>query len=250
MLSSTVAPRTLYCRTSPCSFKWLAWTFGSCLPCFFLRPAPVSVSRPEPCTGVALSDSATPALRRIIRALTARSGNRISIDLFASAANTACPRYFSEFYEQEAEGQDALSQPSWASSVCPTCALRRPEFVLLFPPFPLICQAVRKAQCDRAHGILVVPFATADWWHTVVSAAVPRSHTNRLKPAPRIACDPRHVSRQSNPPGYYLAVLHFDFWQGPSPRPRPCIHSSILRPKQLDQLDPDQQALRVALQGR
>jgi hypothetical protein len=219
------------------------------LPPMFLlaSPAPASAPRHYPCTGASLADSVTPLLHRIIRTLASRSRNRISIDLFATAENTFCPRYFSEFYEQGAEGQDALSQPSWASSICPTCALRRPEFVLLFPPFPLI----RHAQCDRAHGILVVPFATtADWWHTVVSASVPRSHTNRLKPALRIACDPRHVSLQSNPPGYYLAVIHFDFWQGPSPRPRPCIHSNIPRPPQLNQLDPDQRALWVALQGR
>jgi hypothetical protein len=221
-------------------------------PMFLLAPsAPAPTPRSDPCTSASLADSATPLLHRLISTLAARSRNRISIDLFATAANSFCPRYFSESYEQGAEGQDALSQPSWASSLCPTCALRRPEFVLLFPPFPLIRQAVRKAQCDRAHGIMVVPFATtADWWHTAVSASVPRSHPNRLKPALRIACDPRHVSLQSNPPGYYLAIIHFDFWQGPSPRPRPCIHSNIPRSPQLQQLDPDQRALWVALQGR
>ncbi len=103
-------------------------------PMYLLAPAASTANiRPNLIPGFVLQDSATPALRRISRDLAARASLRISLDLFATTSNTFCPHYFSEFNEQEAEGQDALSQPSWASSVCPTCAHLRPEFVLLYP---------------------------------------------------------------------------------------------------------------------
>ena len=58
------------------------------------------------------------------------------------------------------------------------------------------------------------------------------SHTRvgPIQRAIRLPCSPLFVFAQSNPAGYFLAVLHFDFWQGPSPRPRACIHSHLLRP--------------------
>jgi hypothetical protein len=174
-------------------------------------------------------DSATPRLRRIIARLAYRAGLRISLDVFASASNAWGPRYFSETREAGSEGTDAFAQSSWSSSICPLCACLRPEFILLYPPFPLIRQALARAQTDQAHGILVVPYASSSpWWHSAMLA----SHTRvgPIQRAIRLPCSPLFVFAQSNPAGYFLAVLHFDFWQGPSPRPRACIHSHLLRP--------------------
>ncbi len=51
-----------------------------------------------------------------------------------------------------------------------------------------------------------------------------------IQRAIRLRCSPLFVSAQSNLAGHFFAVLHFDFWQGPLPRPRACIHSHLLRP--------------------
>ena len=179
-----------------------------------------------PCT---LTDTSAPRLRMIIRSLAQQASQRISLDLFATAGNAICPRFCSQFGEPAAELQDAFSQPSWASSLCPVCGASRPEFVLLYPPFHLIGAAVRRAQADQAHGILVVPFATtASWWYTVSQVSLTR--TDRRTRALCLPCSPDFVQSQSNPLGHKLAVLHFDFWQGAEPRPRACIHGHLHRP--------------------
>ena len=176
-----------------------------------------------------LTDTSTPQLRLLIRSLARSASQRISLDLFASSLNAFCPRFCSEFGEPAAELQDAFCQPSWASSLCPCCGVTRPEFVLLYPPFHLIAPAIRRAQADQAHGILVVPFATtASWWYTVSQAS--RTRLDRRTRALRLPCTPEYVLNQSNPLGHKIAVLHFDFWQGAEPRPRACLHGDFHRP--------------------
>jgi hypothetical protein len=101
-------------------------------------------------------DSPTPALQAVKARLAAKAGHRITLDLFASTTNTFCPWYFSESPEHESEEQDALEQPNWAASFCPTCNRSRSDFVLLYPPFHLISRAVQKAQFDQAQEF---------WWH-------------------------------------------------------------------------------------
>ena len=195
------------------------------------------------------ADSATPRLRRVITRLARRAGLRISLDVFASASNAWGPRYFSETREAGSEGIDAFAQSSWSSSTCPLCACSRPEFVLLYPPFPLIWQALARAQADQAHGILVVPYAASSpWWHSAMLAS--RTRVGPIQLAIRLPCSPLFVSAQSNPAGHFLAVLHFDFWQGSSPRPRACPHTHLLRPAgfRTPPSDlPDRLAMRQAL---
>ena len=190
--------------------------------------APPTGSHSPPASD-ALTDSASPHLRRIILATARAACLRITLDLFATHANALCPRFFSAAPESAAEALDAFSQPSWAASFCPICARMRPEFVLLYPPFPLIGSAIRRAQADQAHGIMVVPFATsAAWWYTAMQAS--RTYPgSRFRRALRLPCTPHLVMHQSNPPGYHLALLHFDFWQGAEPRPRSCLHSHVPR---------------------
>ena len=90
-------------------------------------------------------------------------------------------RYFSETRETTAEGLDAFSQSSWSLSHCPYCKKARADFVLLYPRLPLIRAALRRAQADQAHGILVVPYAaTSPWRHSAMLASRTRvgPHTN------------------------------------------------------------------------
>jgi hypothetical protein len=69
-----------------------------------------------------------------------------------------------------------------------------------------------------------VPYAaTAPWWPTILRA----SRTDARRHPLRIPCSPTYVDNQSNPAGYYLTALHFDFWQGQSPRPRSCPHGHL-----------------------
>ena len=187
-------------------------------------------------------DSASPRLRVRIRDLARRAGLQITMDLFASRENAFCARYCSELADPQAEARDAFTQPSWAASLCPICARSRPEFVLLYPPFALIAQAVLRAQLDKAHGIMVVPFATtAPWWSSLMHAS--RSRTSNFHHAIKLPCSPGLVLHQSNSPGHSIALLHFDFWSGPDPRPRPCLHGHVPRPHPTT--ESDQADLRI-----
>ena len=75
----------------------------------------------------------------------------------------------------------------------------------------------------------MVPYAASfSWWHTAILAS--RTRVGPIQRAIQLPCSALFVSAQSNPAGHHLAVLHFDFWQGPSQRPRACLHSHMLRP--------------------
>ena len=196
-------------------------------------------------------DSSTPRLCRVIGRLAFKADIHFSLDLFASCSNAWGPQYFSETSNVAAEGLDAFAQPSCSSFRCPVCARARPKYVLLYPPFPLIRAALLRAQADQAHDILVVPYtATSPWWHTVLLASSTR--VGPIQRALRLPCSNLFVSTRSNPADHFLAVLHFDFWQGPSPRPRPCLHTLLPRARQAGSRTPacdppDCLAIRQAL---
>jgi hypothetical protein len=196
-----------------------------------LRPTPPNAST------LALLDSATPTLRKLVRLLALRVGHKITLDLFATRCNTITPRFYSAWTEPEAEAQDAMSQTDWGQSLCPLCQKLRPDFVFLYPPFGLVPAALRKAQYDQAQGILVVPYATtAPWWPTILRIS---RTDHRLHPT-RIPCSPTYVDNQSNPAGHYITILHFDFWQGTSPRSRSCPHGHLARGSASSCPGPDQ----------
>ena len=183
-----------------------------------LRPSPPNA------TVLAILDSSTPALRTLVGNLARGAGHSFTLDLFATQRNALTPRFYSAWHEPLAEAQDALSQTDWSQSFCPLCQKSRPDFVFMYPPFELVPAALRKAQCDQAQGVLVVPYAaSAPWWPTILRA----SRTDTRRHPLRIPCSPTYVDNQSNPAGYYLTALHFDFWQGQSPRPRACPHGRL-----------------------
>ena len=184
------------------------------------HPSPSSPSEHGP----AGTDSSSPALRRIIKYAALHSGLKISLDLFASRHNRICPRYFSADFEKDSEGTDALIQSNWALSHCPACNCLRPEFVLFYPPFQLLSVAINRAYQEQVHGIAVLPYAPgAPWWHTMINAARPDwPDGTRMR---KVRCTPTYVLNQSNTaPGHFIAIMHFDFWRGPLPRPAACLH--------------------------
>ena len=72
----------------------------------------------------------------------------------------------------------------------------------------------------------MVPYsANSPWWPSILHASR-RTRRHRLRP-PRIPCCPDYVENQSNPAGYYITILHFDFWSGSRPRPRACAHGHL-----------------------
>jgi hypothetical protein len=131
--------------------------------------------------------------------------------------------------EALAAGCNALTQPCWGSSWCPWCAKRRPNFVILFPPTDLVGQALAKAQQDQAHCIAILSCtAASSWWlsalHASRSTVKPGQPFFRLRGTPRTLVNPSiHISRR-------LAVFHFDFWNGPEPRPHGSLPSRFPSP--------------------
>ena len=217
-------------------------------PAFLVTPFGLQ-HRVQPPNAAALvtSDASAPALRTHAHRLASRLGRAFTLDLFATSCHTLTPRFYSQWPEPEAEAVDALAQPDWSQSHCPTCQAIRPDFVYLFPPFALLPAALQKAQHDQAQGVLVVPYAaSAAWWPAILRTA---GLAAGARP-PRLACHAHHIINQSNPAGHYFTILPFDFWQGLNPRARPCIHAHAHRGLssarfRLDNLDV--QALRDTL---
>ena len=199
-------------------------------------PSPL-LTPPDPlstaATRVALADSATPRLRTFIKSLAILAGAQLTIDLFASTTNAQCPRFYSMAPEAAAAGTDAFAKDSWADSTCPWCQRRRPDFVLLYPPHGLARTAIMRAHQDQAQGIAILPCAhTAPWWHTAMAASC--SPVRSFQPFHRLRCSDKNVNHRTNPPGFFLAVFHFDFWREDSPRPRLCSHGPLPRPTEPD----------------
>ena len=86
-----------------------------------------------------------PALHRLAHHLAQDASLRLTIDLFASTTNAACPRFMSLHPEPAAECSDTFLLPSWSSSACPWCQTIRPDFVLLFPLHYHVAAAIRCA---------------------------------------------------------------------------------------------------------
>jgi len=97
-------------------------------------------------------------------------GKKLTIDLFASASNTKCPRFHSFHHTQGAERADAFDRLSWAHSKCP-CGQTHSEFVYIFPPMDLLLPMWIRLQTDRAARIAIVPMSLgAPWWTIMTSA--------------------------------------------------------------------------------
>ena len=81
------------------------------------------------------------------------------IDLFASHANTKCPRFFSWQPDELAESVDAFTR-DWGTV----------GYFYAFPPFALLLRTLRKIQTDKASGVLVVPHWPNQPWFPLFHA--------------------------------------------------------------------------------
>ncbi len=140
-------------------------------------------------------------------------GARITLDVFASASSTLADRYYSASPDPRAEGLDAFAQPDWGSSLCTFCHRRHQEFVALTPPHATVARALRKAQCDEAVGVLVVPYQiTPPCWPLATGASRTPSPAGARIFAPCVRLRARRVLL--NPTGAHLPEVDafvFDF---------------------------------------
>ena len=105
--------------------------------------------------------------------LAASCGWSLTIDAFASEANSLLPRFFARYAEPSAEVEDAFTVPDWDRSICPSCGLLHRETLFAFPPPPLLNAFVAKARADGVRAIVVTPLSvSAPYWSKMLRASV------------------------------------------------------------------------------
>ena len=154
---------------------------------------------------------ATHALRALVVEQALALGERITIDLFATADNTLVPRFYAQYGEPAAEGEDALAQPDWGRAACPHCGRSHREIGYAFPPRDLLPRFVAKARADGFRGVVVVPFVTSHVvWPTLMAVSLTRQHVRDR--CVTIPVTPAYVRHIDAPYGTQrLAVLAVDF---------------------------------------
>ena len=89
---------------------------------------------------------------------------RPNLDMFASAANKVCPRYWAAWMDPEAEAVNAFQQ-SWSA--------QRGRRLYANPPWTLLTKVLLKADQDGAELMLVHPiWRAAPWWPTLKAMTV------------------------------------------------------------------------------
>ena len=157
-------------------------------------------------------DASSPLLRSTMHDIARSMGAVFTLDPFASASSTMAPRYFSDSDDLAAEGLDAFAQPDWGSSLCPVCKARHREFLALVPPHSVVALALQKAKCDRARGVMAVPYQiSAPWWPLAMGAS--RSHDApeaRFAPCFKLKAEAA-ICHPSGSSLRFIAVFAFDF---------------------------------------
>jgi hypothetical protein len=100
----------------------------------------------------------------VFRRVTRELAFKPSVDLFASDAHHQVPRYFSQYADPKAAGQDAF-QRNWAEETRPYAN----------PPWPLISRVLKKVITDKVRIMLVVPHWVQAPWFTDVTRLTERS---------------------------------------------------------------------------
>ncbi len=123
------------------------------------------------------ADVAGPVSSPLVRShadLLAKSlGWELTVDAFASEANTLLPRFFSRYAEPRAEAEDAFAVSDWDRSVCPGCGGSHREVLFAFPPAALLNRFVAKARADGVRAVVVTPLAvSAPYWTKLLRASV------------------------------------------------------------------------------
>jgi hypothetical protein len=115
----------------------------------------------------------SPRVRSRVFRLAASLGWKLTVDAFASAANSLLPRFFARYAEPQAEAEDAFSVGNWACSTCPACQQSHCEVLFAFPPSALLNRFVAKARSDGIRAVVVTPLAvSAPYWSKLLRASV------------------------------------------------------------------------------
>jgi hypothetical protein len=114
-----------------------------------------------------------PGLRERVLSLAASLGWTLTIDAFATAANTLLPRFFARYAEPDAEAEDAFSVGDWDCSLCPSCGSHHREVLFAYPHPSVLNRFVAKARADGARAIVVTPLSvSAPYWSKLLRASV------------------------------------------------------------------------------
>ena len=114
-----------------------------------------------------------PGLRERVLSLAASLGWTLTIDAFATAANTLLPRFFARYAEPDAEAEDAFSVGDWDCSLCPSCGSHHREALFAYPHPSVLNRFVAKARADGARAIVVTPLSvSAPYWSKLLRASV------------------------------------------------------------------------------
>eukprot|EP00961_Rhodomonas_salina_P054505 732275-Rhodomonas_salina.2 len=125
----------------------------------------------------AVHDTAvTDQLWDMIKAKANELGMQLTVDWFASAGNARLPRFWTQFEHPDAEGDDALTAPSWGQSAC-VCGKQHSIDGHFFPPIPLLNHVFAKLKRDGARGVIVVPATVGEPWYSLLEeAALDKTH--------------------------------------------------------------------------
>jgi hypothetical protein len=99
-------------------------------------------------------------------------GWHLTLDLFASAENNKCERFFSRFHVPTSECTDAFSAATWTDSTCP-CGGQAREVVLAFPPHDLTLRMWSRLEHEHSRG-MVRKHTTTTWWPVMLKGLLGR----------------------------------------------------------------------------
>lgn len=115
-----------------------------------------------------------------------------SIDLFATAQNSKCKRFISWGPEKGATYVEAFTV-NWSSF-----------YFYAFPPFSLILKVLSKMKCDKAYGIIIIPFwKNQPWFPLFESLTVGK--TMVFEPNPFLLISP--CRSQTHPRSDHLRMI-------------------------------------------
>ena len=172
------------------------------------------------------ADVAGPVSSKFVRdratSLARSLGWELSIDAFASAANSLLPRFFARYAEPRAEAEDAFAVGDWAYSTCPACGQLHRETLFAFPPSVLLNRFVAKARSDGIRAIVVTPLAvSAPYWSKLLRASVVTNKDGYL----RVRTQPGAADDSDVPGELAIFAVDFSVWstrhRSTSPAP-PC----------------------------
>ena len=182
-------------------------------------------------------------MQMAVRALCAKQGWRLTVDLFATAANAQCARFYSRYHDVGCEGADAFTIPSWRSSVC-GCGSVHEDILLVFPPTKLLMPALQKLELEGCKGCIVVPKQPSMPFWSILEGGMIEEGVE--VPGSDLQWPVGVSLRPEADNMYYVAMFDFSTANAPLNVQPPC--EQVDRPRNQAPLTPDQQrALEMSI---